>query len=114
MPNAPGLPPSVEQKQVRKEERLNRLLPLVSDRHEEALPIHQEAKVYASTLEPGHNVTHAFHAGRGGYLYVISGAIQINGSSLTAGDAAKIMQEREIGIESVEESHLLLVTVGVE
>ena len=45
IPSEPNLAPSVEQKSVEKEERANRLLPLVSNEHADALPIHSDALV---------------------------------------------------------------------
>ena len=43
-----GVEPSVEQKAVKKEERTNRLLPLVSNNYPGALRIASDAKVYSS------------------------------------------------------------------
>ncbi|MBM2826158.1 MAG: Pirin domain protein, partial [Dehalococcoidia bacterium] len=56
LPSARGLEPTLEQKQIKKKDRLNHLLPIVSSRHADALPIRQEAEVYASTIEVGHRL----------------------------------------------------------
>ena len=113
LPRVLGLPPSVEQKRVRREERLNRLLPIVSDRHQDALPIRQDAQIYASDLERGRSLSHAFEEGYGAYFYVISGSVKLGEYTLNAGDAAKISQESSISIQALEESHLLLTVVRV-
>src|SRR3990172_9802817 len=52
MPRVEGLPPSLEQRHVEPQERLNKLLPLVSNTYPGALPIEQDAAAYAATVEP--------------------------------------------------------------
>ncbi len=56
MPKEPGLAPSVEQKQVDKKDRTNRLLALVANNVPGALPIKQDVSVYSCFLERGHSV----------------------------------------------------------
>jgi redox-sensitive bicupin YhaK (pirin superfamily) len=59
IPSERDLAPSVEQKAVEKKERTNRLLPLVSNEHEDALPIHFDAGVYSCFLQRGPGVEHS-------------------------------------------------------
>ncbi|MBI4201682.1 MAG: pirin family protein [Chloroflexi bacterium] len=113
VPEVRGLPPSVEVKHVEPEERVNRLLPLVSNRHEGALPIRQDAEVYSSTLKQGHTVEHHMLTGQGAYLCLLSGALEANGQALAAGDATKVTDETSLSLKAVEEAHLLLVVVQV-
>jgi len=101
-----GLEPSVEQKVVERPERTNRWLPLVSNKHPGALPIHQDAQVHASFLERGHSLTYELSNGRGAYVYAVEGGpIKIAGASLVGEERASIMSEGD--------AELLLVDVVV-
>src|SRR5439155_12657235 len=98
MPRERGLPPSVEQKVFTREDRTDRLLRVVAgpERTGAAVLVHQDAGVYLSSLSPGASVHHGFEGGMGAYLYLIEGAVVLNGDKLTTGDAAKIEGEREL------------------
>src|SRR2546427_3405119 len=97
LPEKKGLEPSMEQKAMEKKERTNKLLPLVSNKHPGALPIRQDAQVFASFLEPGHSLTHELKRGRGAYLYVVEGGpISLVGEHVPAFGAAKITGEERI------------------
>jgi redox-sensitive bicupin YhaK (pirin superfamily) len=49
----------------------------------------------------------------GGYLYVISGQLELDGHRLATGDAAKIADEPEITLRSADETELILVEVDL-
>ena len=53
LPTAQNLAPSVEQMKVKISERTNRFLPLVSNTHTGALPIHSQARVFSCFLQSG-------------------------------------------------------------
>src|SRR5713226_6574180 len=57
VPSAPGLEPSVEQKEVEKADRTNRFLPLVSNEDREGLTILSDASVWCSFLEAGKKIS---------------------------------------------------------
>ena len=111
MPSLRGLPPSVEQRQFTPEERHNRLLQIVRPVGSEGtgVTVHQHVSMYAARLDPGVAVEHAFAQGRGGYLYLIQGAVEVNGERLTTGDAAKVLGEGLLPLRATEVSDLLLV-----
>jgi redox-sensitive bicupin YhaK (pirin superfamily) len=114
IPNQLGLPPSVEQKVFTKEDRADRLLRIISGEDGESVLVHQDAAVYVSSLSAGGSVAHTFEQGAGGYLYLISGAIRLNGEDLGTGDAAKIEEEPGIEIASGEPGELLMVEVRLD
>ncbi len=112
-PQEPGLKPSVEQKRVDKKDRANHLLLLVADGVPGALPLRQDARVYACFLERGRSVGHAFQERRGGYLYVVEGGpVAVDGKKISALGAAKIKGQPAIAIEAAADAELLLVDVG--
>lgn len=113
IPAERGLTPSVEQRKVNPEDRLNRFLPLVSNRHPDALPIHQDAEAYSATVTPNTALEYALVPDYGAYLYVISGKIRLNGREMSAGDAAKVWRENRLTVEGIERSELFMMVVQV-
>jgi redox-sensitive bicupin YhaK (pirin superfamily) len=114
MPAILGLPPEVEQKVFTKEDRTDRLLEVISPEGGDAVLVHQDARVYVSSLSEGTSVEHAFRAGFGAYLYVISGSIRLNDDELATGDGAKIGGEASIAVRALAPTELILVEVGLE
>jgi redox-sensitive bicupin YhaK (pirin superfamily) len=114
LPRELGLPPSVEQKVFTKEDRSGRLLRIISGENEESVLVHQDASVYVSSVPAGQSVGHSFDHGAGAYLYMISGAAQVNDERLSTGDAATIEDEPELDITAEEETELLMVEVRLD
>jgi hypothetical protein len=112
IPSQKELNPSVEQKAVEREERTNRLLPLVSNEHKDALPIRSDARVYSCFLRKGNSVEHSLKKGRGAYIYVLEGnSVNINGSSIPVLGAAQIVGVMDIHISADGNAELLIVDV---
>jgi quercetin 2,3-dioxygenase len=114
LPDTPRLKPAVEQRVFTKEDRTNRLLTVISPAGGDAVRIHQDASVHVASLEPGTEVTHPLGDGRGAYLYVIEGAVMLDGEKLATGDAAKVTDEPQIIIRAAEPSELILVDVPMQ
>lgn len=74
-----------------------------------ALPIRQDARVLAATLQKGQSVTYAPQAGRHLYLALAQGAASVNGVTLGARDGAAIKDEGEIRIEASADTEIVLV-----
>lgn len=113
IPRERDLPPSVEQKVFTREDRTNRLLPVITPDGNGAVKVHQDAYVYVSRLEAGRSVSHSLRPGRGIYFFLIRGRVDLNGKPLTTGDAARIWDEERLEIRAAEESELILVEVDV-
>jgi len=114
LPDTPELDPSVEQRQFTREDRRNRFLPVIGPKGGRVVSVHQDAEVYVGAFELDARADFKVDDGRGGYLYVIGGAISMNGEMLKTGDAAAIEGEPEIAIEANEPSELLLVDVSAQ
>jgi redox-sensitive bicupin YhaK (pirin superfamily) len=114
IPSERGLAPSVEQKAVEEKERTNSFLPLVSNEHSGALPIHSDAMVYSCFLQRGHSVGHSVKAGRGAYLYVLEGdSVEANGNIIRVLGAAQVIGAMDINISTDSNAELLLVDVSL-
>ncbi len=111
LPDRRGLSPSLEQKQFGLEDRQNRLLQIVRPEKTggTGITVHQDVYMYASRLDEGIAVQHPYGDGRGGYFYLIEGAVLLNGERLTTGDAAKVLGGGLLRIQADGTSELLLV-----
>jgi quercetin 2,3-dioxygenase len=109
MPERAGLPASYEEKRFSPEEKRGRFRLIASpDAAEGSLTIHQDARVYASILDKGVEVAHAFAAGRRGWLQVARGRVLVNGKELAAGDGAALTGEASVTVAGAEPSEVLL------
>lgn len=85
------------------EEKTGRLRLVASrDGKEGSLKLHQDASVYNSILEDGGEVPHNFEAGRHGWLQVARGSLEVNGETLSAGDAVSASDETVLKIRALE------------
>ncbi len=113
LPRELGLDPGVEQKVFRLEDRTDRLLRAISGDGGDAVLVHQDAHVFVSRLSQNASVSHHLPAGRGAYLYVISGGLRLNDEAMRTGDAARIWGEDATEIRADETSELILVDVSL-
>lgn len=108
-PERKGLEPSYEQKRFPEEERQNRLRLVASrDRAEGSLLIHQDARIFLSTLDDGQNVRHELEPGRHAWLQVLRGSVRLNGEALETSDGASISEESLLEIAATEPAEILL------
>ena len=115
LPDTPGLEPSLEQRQFTREERRNVLLEVVGPQGGDVVEVHQNARAFVASLDPGVGVTHAFEADRAGYLYVIGGATKLGSDDrLGTGDAVKIAGPEQVGLEAIEETELIMIDVPAQ
>jgi redox-sensitive bicupin YhaK (pirin superfamily) len=99
MPEKEGIAPGYEQKLFPDEERSGQLRLLAAPEEENgALLIHQDARLYGAILGTGQRVDHQLEAGRGAWIQVARGAVDVNGTKLNEGDGAAIENEARLAI----------------
>jgi redox-sensitive bicupin YhaK (pirin superfamily) len=104
-----NLPPTYQQQAYPLEERRNRLRLVCSPNGRDgSTTLRQNALVYASVLDPGHEVKHDFGQGRYGWLHVALGAVELNGQLLEDGDGAAIDGEPAVTLRGSRPANLLL------
>jgi len=109
LPEKRGIIPSYEEKKFSPEEKRGRLRLVASrDAAEGSVTIHQDARVYASVLDPGQTVRHTLDRGRGAWLHLVAGTATVNGTALATGDGAAIQNEGALEIQASEPTELLL------
>jgi redox-sensitive bicupin YhaK (pirin superfamily) len=110
LPEKRGLQPSYEQTAFNVGDREGKLK-LIAGRSPSngAVKINQDAAVYNSLLPKGAAVTHALADGRGAYVQVARGSVNINGNELKQGDAAIIEKEPvNVSNASAEPAEIML------
>ncbi len=115
LPRVRGLEPSVEQRQYTEPDRRDRLLQIVrpDDTVGEGVGVARDVWMFASRLSRGTNVSRPLGDGRGGYLYLISGAIRANDERMTMGDAAYLYGPGELRFQADQTSELLFVDTSL-
>ncbi len=109
LPERSGITPGWEEKVFSADDKRNRLRLIASrDAREGSLRIHQSLDLYATVLDEGESVAHAFDEDRQGWIQVVNGQISVNDSSLEAGDGAAIENVSELKITAVSDSEFLL------
>jgi len=109
VPAEEGIVPGYEEKRFPEDEKRNKLRLIISpDAAEGSVKIHQDARVYASVLEPNHELSHALQSGRHAWLQVAAGSVKLNDIQLKQGDGAAVSQETSVTVAAQETAEVLL------
>ncbi len=108
-PEALNLPPGYEQKAFTDEQRTNQLrLVVAQGGRDGAVSIHRDVDIYAGQLDTDVTLQHEFKPGRTGWLQVVRGALDVNGSSLQAGDGLALRDVLTLQLRASTATELLL------
>ncbi|MFL6373208.1 MAG: pirin family protein [Pyrinomonadaceae bacterium] len=104
LPEKTRLTPAYEQKKFDRDTKRG-TLKLVASRggDDGSVHINQDVKLYASVLGEGNSVTHDLAEGRHAWVQLISGALDVNGYTLEAGDGAAISEETGLKLVAHED-----------
>lgn len=109
LPEKMGLDPGYEQVRFEASELENRLRIIASrDGREGSATIHQDATVLAARLDAGQSVDYAVGEGRGVWVQVSGGRIDVNGETLTDGDGAALEGEKSLRLTGIERGEALV------
>jgi redox-sensitive bicupin YhaK (pirin superfamily) len=107
-PATPGVDPAYDQKPA--EVTPGEFTAIASGApHDRALAIHQDATIFVGLFKAGQTVNQEIALGRRAYLFVIDGAITLNGEKLERGDQARIEDEAKLVLASSSDSHVMLI-----
>ncbi|MBM3979186.1 MAG: pirin family protein [Planctomycetes bacterium] len=109
-PDKRGHAPGYRQRAFTPDETRNKWA-LVASLHGErgALAIHQDARVYQTTLA-GAEMRHELAQGRAAFVHVATGRATVSGVAFEAGDAVAVEDEREVSVGG--EGEVLLFDLG--
>jgi redox-sensitive bicupin YhaK (pirin superfamily) len=109
MPNKRGFGPSYEERHFAPEEKAGKLrLIAAPGGAEDSLSIQADARVYAGELGQGQSQTVTLAKGRGVWVHVARGSVEVAGEKLSAGDAIAIEDEAEVTLTGVDKGEVLL------
>ncbi len=109
LPERKGLKPGYEQKAFSEEERHGTLRLVASPTGNfGSLTIHQDARLYLSTLKVGETITHALNPGRHAWLQVLRGTVALNGHRVSAGDGAAVSDEEKLEVRGEADAEVML------
>jgi quercetin 2,3-dioxygenase len=112
-----GLKPSWEQKKYTKDDRKNKLLPVISPKNsnqKDRLAISQDATFYISNLGTGKDLSYIPKSDRITYLFVIEGKVALNDKVLYTRDIAQIENEEILKIQAQRDTELILIDLPIK
>lgn len=110
IPPKNGLPRLYGQENYKEEQRKNTLLNIVSSQEGEAkIKIYQDINMYVSELDQNKVLEYKINENRQVYFVQIEGSSNINGITLSDGDAMEITQENNLTIQALNASHFLFI-----
>lgn len=114
MPDAKGLAPGYEQRTYPAVDRQNQMKLVGSrDGRGGSVTIHQDVSLYASLLDAGVALSQPIGPGRGLWMQLIKGVVDIGGVRITAGDALAVRDQNYLDIQGVEPAEILVIDVPV-
>ena len=109
VPREQGRQPEYEEKKFSDDEKRNKLRLIVSpEGRNGSVRIHQDARIYASLLDDGREVSHTLENGRSAWLQVAAGSVTLKDIRLKQGDGAAVKDETDIRITAEEPAEILL------
>lgn len=114
IPKEQELMPSYEQKKFSAESKRNKFLKVVSGKKEDGIIfINQDAEIFLSNLDKGSEIKYEVSDGRGVYLHVAEGKVNMDKVQLESGDAVEITDEKTIEISADENSQIVLFDMAL-
>jgi len=112
LPKVKNIAPRYDQKDFSEELDNNNLVTVVSPQKDGALWINQDAELSLGKINKGSSITHKLNfKGNGIYAFLIDGKAKINDAVLNKRDAVGYFDLKEINIDSIEDSKLLLIEI---
>ena len=108
-PNVTEITPSYEQKTIPSVDKLGKLCLIASPNGaDHSVKIHADAKVYVGLFNGPQSQKLELNPERKAYVHLIKGALQINGISLSTGDALLIEKESSLLISDGQDAEVMI------
>lgn len=108
-PDVTGIEPEYEELPVPEAEKRGRLRQVVSpDGAEGSMRIHQDARLYVGLFDGAETAELPLAIGRKAWVHVARGQIQVNGQSLSAGDAVALTDETTVRLSDGQQAEVLV------
>ena len=112
-PKEANITPNYNQKSFSLSQRKNRLLPIVlGKKSKDSLYMHQDGGFFWGDIDAGKQIVHTLEKkSHGAYVFLIFGEIEIDGKTLTEGDAAQIDGIASFSIKASMPSDVLVIEI---
>ncbi|NTV88388.1 MAG: pirin family protein [Burkholderiaceae bacterium] len=108
-PNVRGIAPGYEQKTIAPAEKRGALRLVASpDGAQDSVSMHADARLYAGLFDGDETATLALDPARKGYVFLVRGALSVNGQALAAGDAALLSGESQVTLTQGTDAEVLV------
>ena len=108
-PSSTGIKPGYEQKTIPDAQKRGRLRLIASpDGADDSVSMHADALLYAGLFDAGEAAELALDPARKAYVHLIRGALEVNGQSLIAGDAALMQNESLVRLSRGVDAEVLV------
>lgn len=108
LPDTQGVKPGYTQQSFTRAEKLNQLKLLVSrDGRDGSQKIYQDADLYASVLKTGKSLSFQLRSGRGAWVQLAEGELEVNGQILKSGDGLAVQDEELLTFTAIKETEFL-------
>lgn len=102
--------PSRQQRHFAPEHKRGRLCAIAAgDGRDGALPLDQDAAIYATLLDRGQEVIHTFAPARNGWVQLLRGQALVDGQLLAAGDGAALVGQARLSLRGAAAAELLVI-----
>ncbi len=109
VPEARNLAPGYEQKAFGDDDKRGKLLLVAShDGREGSITVHQDVDLYAGLFDDGERATFEVRPGRGAWVHVATGAVELAGTRLATGDAVAIEKPGTYELAGKERGEVLV------
>jgi redox-sensitive bicupin YhaK (pirin superfamily) len=108
-PNVRGIEPGYEQKTFATPEKQGVLRLVASpDAAQGSVKIHADARMYSGLLDGEQAAVLPLADSRKGYVQLVRGSLEVNGTVLVSGDAALLQDEPEIRLTHAQDAEVLV------
>jgi len=108
-PDRHGIAPGYEERRFDAADKRGRLRLIASpDGADGSLTVHQSARVYAGLFDGDEAAGLTLDAGRRAYVHLARGELRVNGHTLAAGDALKLVDEPQLQIDRGAHAEVLV------
>jgi redox-sensitive bicupin YhaK (pirin superfamily) len=108
-PNVRGIAPGYEQKTIAPAEKRGALRLVASpDGAHDSVSMHADARLYAGLFDGDETATLPLDPARKGYVFLVRGALTVNGQALAAGDAALLSGESQVTLTQGADAEVLV------
>lgn len=110
-PRTMRLPPMYDQRDFSEMEKNMLVLVVSGEKVESSIHFQSDATVYLCELEAGKNVAYEPQEGRGVFIYVTRGTVEIGGIPFSQGDQGRVIEESALSVTTTKSSAFILIDV---